>query len=77
MTSRISNKWFNETLETEVLTFVSFRRSSSYIRPLITYAFNDHFKAIAGGEFYRGADHTVFGRFKRNKGVFMELRYSF
>ena len=77
MTARLSNKWFNDTLEAEVLTFVNFRRSSSYIRPLITYAFTDHFKTTAGGEFYRGADDTYFGRVKRNKGAFVELRYSF
>lgn len=77
MTSRLSNKWLNDTPEVEVLAFVNFRRANSYIRPLMTYALTDHVKATIGGEFYRGADATFFGRLKRNKGVFAELRYSF
>lgn len=58
MTSCLSNKWFNDTLGAEVLAFVNFCRSSSYIRPLITYAFTDHLKATVGGKFYRGVDDT-------------------
>lgn len=77
MTSRLSNKWLNDTLEAEVLTFVNFRRSSFYVRPLITYAFTDHFRTTIGGELYSGADDTFFGRYKRNSGPFAELRYSF
>jgi hypothetical protein len=77
MTSRLSNKWFNDTLEAELLVFVNFDRTNSYLRPLMTYAFTDHLKATFGGEFYRGPDGTFFGQLKRNQGVFSELRYSF
>ncbi len=77
MTTRISNKWYNDTLTAEVLAFVNFRRSNSYIRPLISYAFTDHVKATIGAELYRGGDDTFFGRVRRNQGAFAELRYSF
>ncbi len=77
MTTRLSNKWFNDTLTAEVLAFVNFKRSSSYIRPLVSYAFSDHIKATIGTELYRGADDTFFGRVRRNQGAFAEVRYSF
>lgn len=77
MTTRISNKWYNDTLTAEVLAFVNFRRTSSYIRPLISYAFTDHVKATIGAELYRGEDDTFFGRVRRNQGAFAEMRYSF
>ncbi len=77
MTTRLSNKWFNDTLTAEVLAFVNFRRNNSYIRPLITYAFTDHFKTSVGAELYHGADDTFFGRVQRNQGAFAEVRYSF
>lgn len=77
MSSRLSNKWFNDTLEAEVLLFVNFQHTNAFIRPLITYAFSDHAKGTLGGEYYRGPDNSVFGQLKRNRGVFTELRYSF
>lgn len=77
MTARVSNKWFNDTLEAELLAFVNFERTNSYLRPLVTYAFTDHTKATFGAEFYRGPDDSPFGQFKRNQGAFAEWRYSF
>lgn len=77
MTTRLSNKWYNDTLTAEILAFVNFKRSSSYIRPLVTYALNDHVRATVGAELYHGADDTFFGRVRRNQGAFAELRYSF
>ncbi len=77
MTTRLSNKWYNDTLTAEVLAFVNFNHSSSYIRPLITYAFTDYVRATIGAELYRGADDTFFGRVRRNQGAFVEVRYSF
>ena len=77
MTARVSNKWFNNTLEAELLAFVNFEHTNSYLRPLVTYAFTDHAKATLGAEFYRGPDNTPFGQLKRNRGAFAELRFSF
>lgn len=77
LTTRISNKWYNDTLTAEVLAFVNFNRSNSYIRPLISYAFTDHVTATIGAELYHGADDTFFGRVRRNQSAFAEVRYSF
>lgn len=77
MTSRISDKWFNETLQGEVLLFINFRRTNAYIRPLITYSFTDQVKGTFGGEIYQGPDDSFFGLLKKNQGVFTEVQYSF
>ena len=77
MTTRISNKWLNDTLEAELLAFVNFEHTNSYLRPLLTYAFTDHAKATLGAEFYRGPDNSPFGQLKRNQGMFADWRLSF
>lgn len=74
-TSRISNTWLNDTLEAEILTFVQFRRANAYVRPLLTYAFTDHFAGTIGGEITQGPRESTFGRLARNRGIFTEFRY--
>ena len=74
---RVSNKWLHDTLEAEVFAVVNFTRNNSFLRPLITYTFSDHWKGTIGGEYYRGAQDTSFGSLKPNRGVFVELRYGF
>lgn len=74
---RVSNKWFNDTLEAELFTVLNLTRRDSFWRPLLTYAFNDDWKGTMGAEFYRGADDTQYGGLKPNRSVFVELRYGF
>lgn len=74
---RVSNKWFNDTLEAEIFGVVNLTRNDSFWRPLLTYSFSDRWKGTVGAEFYRGADNTQYGSLKRNRGAFAELRYSF
>lgn len=74
---RVSKKWFNDTLEAEIFTVINLTRNDSFWRPLLTYAFNDHWKGTIGAEFYHGAQDTQFGGLKANRGVFAELRYGF
>jgi hypothetical protein len=74
---RISNQWLNETLEAEIFAAVNFERSNSFLRPLVTYAFNDQWKGTLGAEIYRGPIVTPYGSLKVNRGAFVELRYGF
>jgi len=74
---RVSKKWFNDTLEAEIFTVINLTRNDSFWRPLLTYAFNDHWKGTIGAEFYSGAKATQFGGLKLNRGGFAELRYGF
>ena len=64
-------------LTARVNAFVNLKRTNSYIRPLISYAFTDHVTATLGAELYHGADDTFFGRVRRNQSAFAEVRYSF
>ena len=77
ISSRIGDKWLNDTLEAEILLFANTTRRDSYIRPQLRYAFNDQVKSTVGAEIYSGADDTSFGRLKRNRNVFFETQYSF
>ena len=76
LTSRISDKWLSETLETELLLIVYFNPSSKYYRPLVTYAFTDRLKGSIGGEIYAGPQDSYWGLLKSNRGWFAELRYA-
>jgi hypothetical protein len=77
ITFRISNQWLNDTLEAEVFAVTNLTSANSFVRPLLTYAFTDHWKATIGGEIYRGAGDTQYGSLKSNRGMFAELRYGF
>ena len=77
ITFRISNKWFNDTLEAELLAVANLTHDNSFIRPLVTHAFSDRWKGTIGAELFRGAAQTQYGSLKPNRGVFAELRYGF
>jgi len=77
LTFRVSNKWFNDTLQAEVLTLVNLTRSDYFLRPLLTYTFSDHIKGMLGGELYHGPKDTPYGIFESTSGAFVELRYGF
>gem|GEM_PF-215454 len=74
---RISNKWFNETLEGEIAAVTSFGPSNYFIRPKLIYAFTDNVKGSIGLDLYRGASHTFFGRLRDNSLLFWEIKYGF
>jgi hypothetical protein len=76
-TSRISDKWINDTLETEMFFIVYFNPKNWYLRPLVTYAFTDWIKGSIGGEIFSGHQDSYFGLLKPNRVVFAELRYRF
>ena len=76
-TSRASYILLNDNLESEIAYVRWIERPSGLLRPKISYAVTDHFKAIAGGEVYFGDDQSYFGRFKEWKTVFTEVRYIF
>ena len=77
ISSRISDKWFNDTLEAEVLVFANFSQGDGYMRPLLSYALSDQMKATLGAELYRGPKDSYFGPLRNNRRVFAELRYIF
>jgi hypothetical protein len=74
---RPSYKMFNETLEFEVAYISWFKNTDSVLRPKVTYAFSDHFRASLGGDFYNGPEDTLFGQLKDVSSGYFELRYLF
>ena len=77
VTFRISNKWLNETLEGEVAGIWDFTRNGYLLRPKVSYAINDKWKAVAGFDYYGGPGESFFGRLEKNRGAFAELIYGF
>ncbi|WP_239797253.1 FimV family protein [Candidatus Nitrotoga arctica] len=74
---RVSNKWFNETLEGEIAAVASFGQSNYFIRPKLVYAFSDNVKGSLGLDIYRGETNTFFGRLRDNSLLFAEMKYGF
>ncbi|MBI4529197.1 MAG: hypothetical protein HY695_35815 [Deltaproteobacteria bacterium] len=74
---RVSDKWFNETLEGEAVAVIFFTRGDYAIRPKLTYAFTDRWKGTIGADLFRGPDRSFFGNLRDNSTAFIELRWSF
>jgi hypothetical protein len=75
--ARISDKWLHETLEGELGVVGYFNPDGILVRPKVAYSFSDHWRAIIGGEVYRGNDRSVFGLLRSNSVGYVETRYSF
>ena len=77
MSLRIAKKWFNETLEGEIAGAALLTRHGYSLRPRVTYLYSDSIKFIAGYEYFRGSDKTIYGLLEKNKTLFAEVRYFF
>ncbi len=74
---RVSNKWLNETLETEVGAVLTFTRLDFVVRPKVSYAVTDRWKVVAGADLFRGERRSFFGRLRDNSTAYVEVRWSF
>jgi hypothetical protein len=75
---RVSHQWLNETLQAEIFAAINLTgHDNSFVRPLLTYAFNDRWKGTIGAELYSGTANSQYGSLKRNRSAFVELRYGF
>ena len=74
---RLDKKFWNDTLDLELLGVHYLPRNDFFLRPRITYDVTDAWKATVGGEIFEGPIHSFFGRVKKNTGAFVELKYSF
>ena len=77
ISSRASYKWFNDTLETELLGLIWLTHRDYFVRPKVTYAVTDHFKATVAVELFRGEAQSFLGRLKDFSVGYVELRYDF
>ncbi len=74
---RIDKRWWNDTLEFELLSLHYVERNDFFLRPTLSYALADGWRAAVGAEVFHGPMHSLFGRVEKNTGAFLELRYSF
>ena len=78
LTNRITKLYKNQTVMVSLFTFYSPSDHDGYVRPSISYDITDQWKITGGANLPWGEDeHTEFGQMKRNKNVFVRLRYSF
>ena len=75
--ARIDKRWWNDTLDVELLSLHYVERNDFFLRPKIAYELADGWRATVGGEIFHGPKHSFFGRIERNTGAFVELMYSF
>ncbi len=74
---RLDKKFWNDTLDCELLGVHYFERNDFFLRPRITYDLADGWRLTVGGEMFGGPRISFFGRIKENSGGFLEMRYSF
>jgi hypothetical protein len=77
VTTRISKKWWNDTLEGEFAVIYNLNPTGYLLRPKVTYAFTDQLKGILGADYYGGSDSGFFGNIDDNRAVYAELSYWF
>ncbi len=75
--ARIDKRWWNDTLDVELLSLHYVERNDFFLRPKIAYDLADGWRATVGGKIFHGPKHSFFGRIERNTGAFVELMYSF
>jgi hypothetical protein len=75
MTFRVSNLWWNDSLRAEILGITNFTRGDGYLRPLLSYDFNDHLRVSLGANLHRGSRTTQYGALRPDSGALAELRY--
>jgi len=74
---RISDKGFNDKLESELTVVSWWKYGDCLVRPKLKYSFSDSFRGAIGAESYAGPSVSYFGRLKDISRVFLETRYLF
>jgi len=74
---RIDKKFWNDTLDCELLGVHYFERNDFFIRPRLAYDWTDAWKTTIGAEVFHGPHNSTFGRVQKNTGGFFEVKYSF
>jgi hypothetical protein len=74
---RVAKRFWNDTLDCELLGLHYFERNDFFLRPRIGYDLADGWRLAVGGEIFGGPQVSFFGRVKKNTGAFVELLYSF
>jgi len=74
---RAAYQWLHDTLEAECAAAGYVEPRGLAIRPKVTYAVTDHWKAVVGAEIFGGQPASIFGLLEPNSTVYFEARWSF
>lgn len=66
---RVGKKWWNETLQGELVGSLLFSRKGFLVRPKLTYAWSEAVKLIGGFEYYEGSDKSTYGLSEKEQSV--------
>lgn len=77
MTLKLSNKYFFDALEIDLLGMYSFDDKDYRINPGITYDFNDFLELNFGFEIIGGEKSTPLGQFNTNDFCYTKIKYIF
>jgi hypothetical protein len=75
-TVRVAQKWWNDTLEAELIGVAWFARGDFLVRPRVRYAANDQLRFSLGSDLYRGPADSFFGSLRNLSMVFVEMQYN-
>lgn len=76
VTLRFAQNWLNDTVQFEWRGSLGLTDRGRYIFPKLTYKTTDHWSVAIGGEHFDGDGNSYFGQFRKNSGVFSEVRFN-
>jgi hypothetical protein len=78
VTVRLTRLLMSQNLRVGVFAYLSPSDRDAYLRPDVSYAWNDRWTVAAGGNWFLGENpHTFFGQFENNSNVYASVRASF
>jgi hypothetical protein len=78
LTLRLTQLFWNQTLELSLFVFYSPSDEDYYLRPAISYKITDQLTAVLGGNIFGGQRASAaFGQLDRNDTVYLRLTYGF
>jgi len=76
-TARVARSWLHDTLDFECSAAVFAPTGDVTIRPRLTYAVSDQWRATLGADVFRGPKLSYFGRVKDLSAAYIQFAYGF
>lgn len=78
ITLRLTYLTLQQKLTSSLFIFHSPNDDDYFIKPKISYRFNDHWLYVVGANIFTGKeDHTQWGQFEKNTNIFGRVKYTF
>lgn len=76
VTLRFAQGWLNDTVQFELRANFGLTDGGRYVFPKLVYKPVDLWSVSIGREYFSGSEGSYFGQFRKNSGVFSEVRFS-